>query len=52
MGDIEVMDIVYLNVSDLSGNMAAFQPLTVVIEADDNHAPDIIIGADMKVRIL
>ncbi|XP_067933161.1 extracellular matrix organizing protein FRAS1-like [Watersipora subatra] len=49
LGNLEVMDTIYLNVSDAAGNMAAWQPFIISIQATDNHPPIVSIHSDLQV---
>lgn len=48
---MEIMDTFYLNVSDTAGNMAAMQPFTISIQAEDNSLPTVNIHEDLVVRV-
>lgn len=50
LGNLEIMDTVYLNVSDTAGNMAAMQPFMISITATDNTAPTVTITTDLEVK--
>ena len=52
LGNLEIMDTVYLNVSDNNGNMAAMQPFIVSIVATDNHPPIVTIHSNLEVCII
>lgn len=49
LGNLELMDTVYLNVTDTSGNMAAMQPFAIYIRATDNHPPVVTIHSSLEV---
>lgn len=46
---MEIVDTFYLNVSDTAGNMAAMQPFSISIKAEDNSPPTMIIQEDLVV---
>jgi hypothetical protein len=49
---MEIIDTMYLNVSDTAGNMAAMQPFAITIRARDNSAPSITVQEDLVVSLL
>ena len=50
LGNLEVMDTIYLNVSDTAGNMAAMQRFVISIRATDNTAPVVTITTELEVN--
>ena len=51
LGNLEIMDTIYLNVSDTAGNMAAMRPFVISIRATDNTAPVVTITTELEVKL-